>query len=137
MKKCAVFIVAVLLLLCALYIFRRVEDRKFRALPVRTEIPNLGVWERHGDKSVPQEVVFQLVVPARISEDGRTLEGLEAVNEVLAKHHVESIRELHGAPGQYMAVFKNAKNIRAIADELAKAQGVEYAEPNYTFSSLR
>lgn len=135
MKKCVAFIVVVLLLFSALYIFKRVEDRKFRALPVRAEIPNLGVWERHDDKSAPQEVVFQLVAPARISEDGRTLEGFDAVNEVLAKHHVESIRELHGAPGQYMAVFKNA-DIKAIADELAKAQGVEYAEPNYTFSSL-
>jgi hypothetical protein len=77
-------------MLSALYIFKRVEDRKFHALPVRTEIPNLGVWERHGNKSAPQEVVFQLVAPAHISKDGRTFEGFEAVNRILAKHGVES-----------------------------------------------
>lgn len=135
MRKWIAFIVAALLLLSAFCAFEYMESREFHALPVKTEIPNLGLWKAQGDKLRPQEIVFELVAPARIGKDRRTLEGFDAVNEVLAKHHVESIRELHGAPGQYMAVFKNA-DIKAIADELAKAQGVEYAEPNYTFSSL-
>lgn len=137
MRKCTIFIVVALLLFSGFYVFKRVDDRKFRALPTRTEIPNLGVWKSSGSKSAPQEVIFQLVAPARISQDGRAFEGLDAVNKILAQHGVEKIKEL-SAPGHYVAIFKNDidVDVKTIAGELAKTEGIKYAEPNYAFSSL-